>query len=47
MDCGFKFQKAQGLKRVKQDLSVIIFDSRVDGGLIPRKPGGSLAKEAG
>jgi hypothetical protein len=46
MDCGFKIQEAQGPKSLKQDLSVIIFDSRVDGGLIPRKPGGSLTKEA-
>jgi hypothetical protein len=44
MDGGFKNQKAQGSKRVKQDLTIIIFELRVDCGLISRKNKGSLAK---
>jgi hypothetical protein len=47
MDCGFKILEAQGPKSIKQDLSVNTFELWVDGGLIPGKPGGSLAKEAG
>jgi hypothetical protein len=44
MDGGFKNRKAQGSKRVKQDLTIIIFELRVDCGLISRKNRGSLAK---
>jgi hypothetical protein len=44
MDGGFKNRKAQGSKRVKQDLTIIIFEPRVDCGLISRKPEVSLAK---
>jgi hypothetical protein len=47
MDCGSNFQEAQGVKREEKDLPAIIFELRLDGGLIPGKPGGSLAKEAG
>jgi hypothetical protein len=46
LDGGFKFQETQGVKRKEKDLSAIIFDSRVDGGLIPQKGRDSLAKEA-
>jgi hypothetical protein len=44
LDDGFKFQKRQGLKREERDLSVIIFELRLDGGLISHKPEGSLAR---
>jgi hypothetical protein len=44
MDCGYENWKAQGSKSIKQDLTVIIFELRVDCGLIPEKPEGSLAK---
>jgi hypothetical protein len=46
MDCGHKFQETQGVKRKEKDLSAIIFDSRVDGGLILQKGRDSLAKGA-
>jgi hypothetical protein len=44
MDCGYENWKAQGSKSIQQDLTVIIFELRVDCGLIPEKPEGSLAK---
>jgi hypothetical protein len=44
MDGGFKNWKAQGSKREEKDLSVNTFELGVDGGLISRKPEGSLAK---
>jgi hypothetical protein len=44
MDCGYENWKAQGSKSIKQDLTVVIFELRVDCGLIPEKPEGSLAK---
>jgi hypothetical protein len=44
MDCGFKIPEAQGSKREEKDLTVIIFELRVDCGLIPRKLRGSLTK---
>jgi hypothetical protein len=44
MDCGYENWKAQGSKSIKQDLTVIIFELRVDRGLIPRKLRGSLTK---
>jgi hypothetical protein len=45
LDGGFKNRKAQGSKRVKQDLTANTFELRVDRGLIPQKGRGSLAKE--
>jgi hypothetical protein len=47
LDCGFKTWKTQGSKREEKDLSVIIFELGLDGGLIPRKGEGSLAKRQG
>jgi hypothetical protein len=44
MDGGFKNWKAQGSKQEEKDLSVNTFELGVDGGLISRKPEGSLAK---
>jgi hypothetical protein len=46
MDCGHKFQEAQGGKREEKDLSVNTFELGVDGGLISQKGRGSLAKLA-
>jgi hypothetical protein len=39
LDGGFKNWKAQGSKRVKQDLTAISFELRVDRGLIPVRAG--------
>jgi hypothetical protein len=47
MDCGYETWKAQGSKSIKQDLTVIIFELRVDRGLISRKGRDSLAKRQG
>jgi hypothetical protein len=47
MGCGFNFQRSQGPKREEKDLIVNTFELGVDGGLIPGKSGGSLAKEMG
>jgi hypothetical protein len=44
LDCGFDFQKAQGPKQIKQDLTVITFEPEVDCGLFSGKPRGSLTK---
>jgi hypothetical protein len=44
MDCGFKIQEAQGVKREEKDMSANTFELGLDGGLIPEKPEGSLAK---
>jgi hypothetical protein len=40
-------QEAQGSKREEKDLTAIIFELRVDCGLIPRKLRGSLTKWPG
>jgi hypothetical protein len=44
MDCGFKIWKTQGSKREEKDLSVIIFELGLDGGLISLKDRDSLAR---
>jgi hypothetical protein len=44
MDCGFKIQEAQGVKREGKDLPVNTFELGLDGGLISQKPEGSSAK---
>jgi hypothetical protein len=47
MDCGSNFQEAQGVKREEKDLPVIIFELRLDGGLISLKDRDSLARTTG
>jgi hypothetical protein len=47
MDCGFKIQEAQGVKREGKGLPVNTFELGLDGGLISQKPKGSLAKRQG
>jgi hypothetical protein len=47
MDCGFKIQEAQGVKREGKDLPVNTFELGLDGGLISQKPEGSSAKRQG
>jgi hypothetical protein len=47
LDCGFKIWKTQGSKREEKDLSVIIFELGLDGGLISLKGRDSLARTTG
>jgi hypothetical protein len=39
MDGGFYFWRTQGPKRIKQDLTAIIFELKVDCGFIQRNAG--------
>jgi hypothetical protein len=47
LDGGHENWKAQGLKSIKQDLTIVIFELRVDCELILEKARDSLAKLTG
>jgi hypothetical protein len=47
MDCGFKFQEAQGVKREEKDLSANTFELGLDGGFISKKSRVSLERLPG